>query len=252
MRIDFPGEDQKPQLRKLWQEAFGDPEDFTDVFFRTGFSCRRCRCAVENGELAGALHWFEVFRNGAKLAYLYGVATAKAYRGSGICRMLMEDTAACLEAMGYDGLLLVPVNPEVARMYEKMGFFPWGTVTEFTCGAAAAGVRMERIGAADYETLKNRYLEDSGVAHSDEGMAFLEAYATLWAGDGWAAVIGLDGDSLICQELVGDASAAEGIVAAFGCRKGIFRRAGEGRSFSWYRPLKGKPAQPGHFALALD
>lgn len=252
MRIDFPTEDQLPQLRELWREAFSDPEDFTEVFFRMGFSPRRCRCAVENGQVAGALHWFDVRRDGAKLAYLYGVATAKAHRGRGVCRALMEDTAAYLQGMGYEGLLLVPVNPKVARMYEKMGFLPWSTVSEFTCDAGPEGVRMERIGGQAYEDLRKRYLQDRGVTHGLEGMAFLEAYTTLWAGDGWAAVIGRDGDTLVCQELLGDTGAAEGIVTAFGCRKGIFRAQGKGKPFSWYRTLKGEPVQPGHFALALD
>lgn len=252
MRIDFPGADQIPQLRSLWREAFGDPEDFTEIFFRKGFSPCRCRCAVENGQVAGALYWFDVRWDGAKIAYIYGVATAQAYRGRGVCRALMEDTAAYLKGMGYDGLLLVPVNPEVSGMYEKMGYLPWGTVGELTCGAGAETVRMERIGATAYEDLRKRYLPDRGVTHGPEGMAFLEAYATFWAGDGWIAVVGRDGDTLICQELLGDAGAAEGIVAAFGCRKGTFRLPGNDKFFSWYQPLRGEPMEPGHFALALD
>ena len=36
MKIDFPVPSQYPQLMVLWQEAFGDSEEFVDGFFCTG------------------------------------------------------------------------------------------------------------------------------------------------------------------------------------------------------------------------
>ena len=38
MKIDFPIPTQYDQLRKLWQDAFGDDEIFVDGFFCTGFA----------------------------------------------------------------------------------------------------------------------------------------------------------------------------------------------------------------------
>ena len=36
-------------LKKLWQEAFHEPDDFTDLFFSVGYSPERCHCITENG-----------------------------------------------------------------------------------------------------------------------------------------------------------------------------------------------------------
>ena len=46
MRIDYPQEHQLDELKKLWQEAFGDEEAYIDCFFDTAFSPDRCRCVT--------------------------------------------------------------------------------------------------------------------------------------------------------------------------------------------------------------
>ena len=89
MIIKQPEPDQIPQLRQLWQEAFGDPDAFLDGFFQTAFAFDRCRCAVEGSRVQGALYWLDCAWEGQKLAYLYAVATRKDSRGQGICRRLM-------------------------------------------------------------------------------------------------------------------------------------------------------------------
>ncbi len=48
MKIDFPVPKQYKQLTALWQEAFGDTEEFIDGFFCTAFSPARCRCITIN------------------------------------------------------------------------------------------------------------------------------------------------------------------------------------------------------------
>ena len=86
MRIDAPTACQVPQLRNLWQLAFGDEEVFIDAFFTHGFAPERCLCIADNGTLAAALYWFEGQWDGQCLAYLYGVATHPDFRGRGLCR----------------------------------------------------------------------------------------------------------------------------------------------------------------------
>ena len=81
MIIDYPAENAIPQLRGLWKEAFGDEDAFLDAFFATGFSPDRCRCVTVDGQLAAALYWFDCSWEEKPLAYLYAVATGKAYRG---------------------------------------------------------------------------------------------------------------------------------------------------------------------------
>ena len=65
-------------LQTLWQEAFHEPDDFADLFFTRGFSPERYHRIVENGRPVSALYWFDCSVDGKPVAYLYGIATAKA------------------------------------------------------------------------------------------------------------------------------------------------------------------------------
>jgi hypothetical protein len=77
MNINAPTLDLIPALRGLWKEAFGDSDDFLDMFWRTAFSYDRCRCVTVDGEVAAALYWFDCECRGERVAYIYAVATAK-------------------------------------------------------------------------------------------------------------------------------------------------------------------------------
>ena len=109
-------EAQIPQLRELWQRAFGDTDDFLDDFFSTAFAPHRSRCITVDGDLAAVLYWFDCTLEQKKLAYLYAVATDPAHRGKGLCRALMADTAETLKATGYAGMVLVPQKPSLIAM----------------------------------------------------------------------------------------------------------------------------------------
>ena len=116
MKIDYPTQDQTDALRQLWQEAFGDEDAFLDLFFSTAFSPDRCITATKAGETAAALYWMDCTLEGRPVAYLYAVATARAFQRQGICRALMEHTRAVLAQLGYAGILLVPGSRELRQM----------------------------------------------------------------------------------------------------------------------------------------
>ena len=122
MTFEHPGSSHIPQLVKLWKEAFGDSDLFLDAFFAHGFSPRRCRCVTENGAVLAALYWFETTCGESRFAYLYAVATAASHRGKGLFSTLLADTKEVLKETGFDGILLVPENEALGRMYEKFGF----------------------------------------------------------------------------------------------------------------------------------
>ena len=92
--VDEPLESQIPQLRKLWKEAFGDSEEFLNIFYETGFHRSRCRCVTMEDKVVAALYWFDCSRketlsdaedkrdlNTHKLAYIYAVATLEEFQG---------------------------------------------------------------------------------------------------------------------------------------------------------------------------
>lgn len=252
MKPDYPTPQQLPELRRLWKAAFGDTEEFLDGFYRAAYSPRRCRCVTAEGQVAAALYWFETVCDGRKLAYLYAVATDPTFRNRGLCRALIGDTGALLKEQGVDGLLLVPENAELARMYEKMGFRPCCSVSEFTCTAGKKPARLRKISKDEYARLRRQLLPEGGVVQEGAELTFLAARAGLYAGDGWIAAAEQEDGKLHCHELLGDVEAAPEILRALDCRQGFFRTPGGDKPFGWLCPLTDRCPEPAYFGLALD
>lgn len=252
MKPDFPTPEQVPTLRRLWKIAFGDTEEFLDSFFARAYSPRRCRCVMDGGTVAAALYWFDAACGSRKFAYLYAVATDPAYRNRGLCRALLADTGSLLREQGVQGLLLVPENGDLARMYEKMGFLPCTAVSEFTCTAGDTPAELRQIGAGEYARLRRQFLPPDGVVQEGTALALLESCGALYAGDGWIAAASAEDGKLRCQELLGPSQRAPEILRALDCREGSFRVPGDGQPFSWYLPLVPDCPRPAYFGLALD
>lgn len=82
------------EYRKLWDEAFHDPEAFTDYYFRCVCKKNRLLGAYMDGRLVGMLHMnpYRV-RLGDKTAdcyYIVGVAVQESMRRQGLMRLMME------------------------------------------------------------------------------------------------------------------------------------------------------------------
>lgn len=250
MNIENPARNQTAALRALWKEAFGDEEAYLNAFFSTAFLPERCRCVMMDGQLAAALYWLDCRCRGEKLAYIYAVATAKVHRGRGLCRALMADTHAHLRTWGYQGTVLVPEGDALARMYGGMGYEFRGGIREFSCLPGAEPAAPRKIDTAEYAALRRQLLPEGGVVQEGENLALLETQAELYAGDGFLLAARREGDRLIGMELLGDTSAAPGILMALGLPAGTFRTPGGGR-FAMYRPL-GSAKAPDYFGLAFD
>lgn len=250
MSIDYPSAAQLPALRMLWMDGFGDDDVFLDRFFSTGYCPRRCRCITVQGQLAAALYWFDCQWEGKKAAYLYAVATVPAYRGQGLCRSLMEDTHLLLEQKGYAGTILVPGEPGLFRMYEKMGYSVMSGVDSITCSAAQPPVALRQVSAEEYALSRRRLLPVGGVLQEDENLTFLASWAKLYIGKDFVLAAVIDGSHLQGLELLGDASAAPGILTALGLESGTFRTPGK-KPYAMFRPL-GSGIAPTYFGLAFD
>lgn len=135
MNIKTPELTDLPALQSLWQEAFGDTLEFINTFFQTAFDCSRCFCAVDKGVITAAIYWFDCEYHNRPVAYLYAIATAKAYQGQGICHKLMAHTHDHLRKTGYVGAVLVPGNAGLFDFYRSMGYDTCCFVKEFHCSA---------------------------------------------------------------------------------------------------------------------
>lgn len=158
MRFEKISKQDISALAALWQEAFSEQaEELIALLLEIGdgFCCR-------DGERLAAMAFalpYAVAADGALLdgRYLYGVATAEAYRGQGIATELLRYAEEELEKQGADGLLLVPADEALRRFYEGRGFRDWSTSSE------RVGTVWVSCEAEEYIRLREKYL--AGAAH---------------------------------------------------------------------------------------
>ncbi len=250
MNIDYPAQAQTEGLRRLWQEAFGDTDAFLDRFYAQGFAPDRCRCVTVDGKVAAALYWFDCSLDGRLLAYLYAVATAKAFRKQGICRALAENTHSHLKYLGYAGAVLVPEGKDLFGMYEKMGYAPFGGIREISCRASDIPATLRKLDAGEFAALRREYLPAGGIRQEGDSLAFLGSVADFYAGEDFLVTVSRE-EAFFAPELLGNADAAPGILAALGKESGTFRTPGMEQPFAMYHSLSDAPV-PTYFGLAFD
>jgi len=239
------------QLKQLWHMAFGDGEEFIDLFFRTAYAPERCLYLTEDDQITAALYWLDCEYRGQKQAYIYAVATHPDHRGKGLCRKLMDMTHNILKEQGYSAALLRPADDGLRRMYRKMGYRIATAVTEFEA-AAGEPVALRQISAREYESLRRKYLPEDGVVQEGVSIDYLASYAQLYGGEDFLLAGGFYEGSFIGMELLGNRDAAPGILAALGHETGSFRCPGPDIPFGMFLPLEEDAPEPGYLGLVFD
>lgn len=249
MIIKHPEAEHIPLLRGLWKEAFGDPDAYLDDFFCIAFSPDRCLTVWEEDRLAAALYWLDCSCRGQKCAYLYAVATAKAFRGRGLCHGLMARTHELLGQQGYAMAVLVPGSESLFRLYASMGYTVFGGIEERFHIASEAALFLRQIPAEEYAALRRRLLPEGGILQEGATLEFLKTQVRFFAGDGFCLCARIEGDTLFVPELLGQADPGS-ILKALSCREGTFRIPGS-KPFAMWLPLR-QAQKPEYFSFALD
>jgi len=252
MRFEHPSQIHIPQLRSLWKAAFSDEDAYLDLFFRVAFSPDRCRCVMEEGRVLAALYWFDVSCDGAPMAYLYAVATDPAARGRGLCRALMEDVKRLLTRRGCAGILLKAADEGLRQMYQRMGYAPCTTICAQTFDAVDQAVQLQEINTAEYAQLRRSLLPMGGVLQEGITLDFLAEQAQFYRGNGFLAAVSVYDGDFFCHELLGDISAAPGILQALDFERGVFRYPGDCEGFASFCPLISGCPTPRYFGLSLE
>ena len=248
MRIDAPCREDIPRLRHLWQEAFGDDEVFLDSFFETAFSYGRCRCVFMGSYLAAALYWLDCQWEEKKVAYIYAVATDKAYRGQGLCRQLMEDTHKHLLKNGYTGAALVPGNEGLFALYKKIGYRPFCPMDKTEISAGGTPVCLNKLSAEEFGQKRRKRLPKGGILQEGVTLSYLDRFTEFFEADGSLMCLSREADVAYFQEYLGDKNLLPGILAALGVQKGILRLPGSKDSAMYYSP---QPETPSYLGLSL-
>ena len=239
------------QLRRLWKLAFGDSEDFLDLFFSRIFSPERCHYLTRESQVAAALYWFDIECDNQKFAYLYAVATHPNHRGRGLCRDLMAETQDLLTAKDYAGILLVPQDDALRRMYRKMGYVDCTSIAQFSVPSGEP-IPMTKLSPEEYGRLRKSMLPPHSVIQEGRSLEFLGLLGEFYVAEGFLATVSKENGTLRCLEYLGDPALAPGLVATLGCREGIFRSPGDQFPFAQYLPLKDGCPKPEYFAFAFD
>lgn len=252
MKIEHPSSVSIPDLRVLWKEAFGDTDAFLDLFFSTAYDPCRCRCVTEQSRITAALYWMDCCLEDQKFAYIYAVATASDCRGRGLCKQLMEDTATLLRTEGYSGTILVPQSEGLRTMYGRMGYRHAAPIDEFFCAAAELPVSVREITAESYAALRCAFTPGGSLQPGSEALAFLDATARFYTGDGFIAAVSLEPAHLRILEHLGSRSNISGLIAALGATEATVRTPGNNIPFAMYLPLTADCRTPEYYPFAFD
>lgn len=252
MHCKHPEKEEIRQLLQLWKAVFGEYGGFWELFLETGFQPSHCRCILENNQVLAGLYWFDCSCGTDKIAYIYAVATDPVHRGKGLCRMLMADVHALLEAQGYSSVMLVPAEDGLREMYRKMGYEDCTGIGSLSCRAGEIPAEIRNICIEEYTALRRQLLPKKAVLQEGLQLSFLAAQAQLFAGADFLLAAWLEGDTLHGMELLGNTNAAPGILRALGCDNGIFQIPGRGKSFAMIHRLHEEAITPEYFGFSFD
>lgn len=98
--------------KALWQEAFGDGDDFIDSFLIRYYSRRRALTVEEQGQTVAMLHLLPFDTELGRTTYIYGVATARSARHRGLASQLMRQAMTLIAERGDDAAFLIPTPGE--------------------------------------------------------------------------------------------------------------------------------------------
>ena len=218
-----PDEGMNEQLIRLWQEAFGDSREFAELYMGSAYSPSHCRCATEDGELLAVLHIMDCTVHGKLYAYVYAAATAENARGRGIFRGLIADTEEYLKKNGYSGMVLSAGDDGLIAMYEKLGFSRISGLAPVEAKADGGKITgLKRLNAEEYVRERKKHLPEGAVFPSEAMTAFLDKYAHLYVGDGFAFAAVTEGDSFTAAEFLGDEMKLSDVLRTLDYAEGTF------------------------------
>ena len=253
MIINSPSLSDLSFLKDLWKEAFGDENEFIDCFFELGFSPDRALCAYENEEPISTLYWFDCEMNGEKIAYVYGVATRKAFRGRGLSTALMNQLNKLLSERGYSAIVLVPAKKELFNFYARLGYIPCSGITEKEITASDKTIDICGVSVDEYFKERGKFLPKNSLILDKTGFAFLNALTKLYAGKDFVLAIAKEENKVFIKEFLGNDAKLSDAIRSLGYTSGYARLLGSDRYFAMYLPLsKNFSHAPTYLGFAFD
>lgn len=116
----------KQQLKELWNNVFGDSEEYISLLFDYSYTPKECFAYFVEDKIVSVLYLLEceIFHDNKSYCgrYLYAAATDKNYRGQGIMSRLIKEAQDYCKSKSLDFISLVPANDYLYTYYSKFGF----------------------------------------------------------------------------------------------------------------------------------
>ena len=243
MIIRMPVPEDIPQMKQLWQQTFQDPIECIDAFFTTGYRQDHSRI-LWDGEVLGAVYWFDLYWQGGRYGLVYALAVAESRRGRGLGNCLMDQVCRHLQSQDYTGAVLVPAGEHLYGFYRKLGFAHFG---------GADTVQIKASGQPVYlvKTSITEYLDDRpGFSWGDAFCAFVENQCVLYRAGDMRLICYKDGADI--QEYIGPAERLPGVLAGLGLEQARVRMGGTKEPAGMYRLFKDAAQLPDYFGPILD
>jgi len=163
----------KSALQTLWQVAFGDPPEATDVFFSELYEPGDALVWDEDGEIVSAIYLLDAGTiDDLRVSYSYALATLPAYRGRGLGSALTQAAITHSAELDYDCNLICPAEESLFGYYERLGYTHTLPIAEgeITYAKARNNVIIHNIMSTNFETyaqLRQSLLPPSAVAYPE-------------------------------------------------------------------------------------
>ena len=211
-----------PRQKELWKLAFGDGDADIGYFYAHPDLCEML-VLLEDGVVYTMVGLYPVTvalpgGGTASSAYIYALATHPDARKKGFGRFILSYVDFYLKEKGLDCVTIVPAEPSLHKFFATTGFTECFSTRKVELlknmtGTPAQGDLLEDVGPKEYDRLREELLADTLHVRYGEGLVDYQRGLSEMSGGGLyrltvggvtgvAAVEYLDGDTVLCKELV--------------------------------------------------
>lgn len=119
--VKFENEEIRRSAVSLWEEAFGDSEEYINFFLDTHKGCTFVTL-IENGELVSTLYLIDGSLDGVDGFYLFAAATFKKHRSKGYMARLLKLAEEKAKEKSKGFIALVPAEKSLFDYYARFGY----------------------------------------------------------------------------------------------------------------------------------
>ncbi len=160
------------KIKEIWVDIFGDSKEFADFAVNIG-AVEEIYLIKENDEIAAMLTaGIDVFADGEKGFYIYGLATVPQYRGRGFAKQLVQYVCDKKLSEGYRFAITQPAQESLFDFYRSLGFSTTTYLRKCTVNIKRnlwATAAFDAVTASRFKQARDKYADDTVVHFSKAG-----------------------------------------------------------------------------------